>query len=353
MPDAHKLTIAVTGASGYLAGRLIEHLDGDDRIERILGFDLREPETASKKLVFDQLDIRNEYLAQRLAGVDVVVHLAFIMDPIKDESRMRDVNVAGSQNVFRSSAEAGVKKIVYTSSATVYGAHPDNDFPLTEESPLRANLDFSYPAHKLEVEYVIKEFRQEFPDITMTVFRPAIVFGSHVDNAWSHMLELPVAFGVRGHDPPLQFVHEEDVARALHHAVGATLDGPFNLAPADHIGVDEMLAIIGRKRISLAEPSAYGMAEKLWSAGLGEAPAGMLHYLMHPWVVSPAKLVATGFRCERSSTDAFAETATASRPYVRIGRSRVRKDMARRGALAGLMLGGAAVGLKAVRSRSD
>lgn len=353
MPDAHKLTIAVTGASGYLAGRLIEHLDGDDRIERILGFDLREPETASKKLVFDQLDIRNEYLAQRLAGVDVVVHLAFIMDPIKDESRMRDVNVAGSQNVFRSSAEAGVKKIIYTSSATVYGAHPDNDFPLTEESPLRANLDFSYPAHKLEVEYVIKEFRQEFPDITMTVFRPAIVFGSHVDNAWSHMLELPVAFGVRGHDPPLQFVHEEDVARALHHAVGADLDGPFNLAPADHIGVDEMLATIGRKRISLAEPSAYGMAEKLWSAGLGEAPAGMLHYLMHPWVVSPAKLEATGFRCERSSTDAFAETATASRPYVRIGRSRVRKDIARRGALAGLMLGGAAAGLKAVRTRGN
>lgn len=353
MPAAHKLTIAVTGASGYLAGRLIEHLEDDQRIGRILGFDLREAGSSTPKLVSDQLDIRNGYLAQRLAGVDVVVHLAFIMDPIKDEAHMRDVNVAGSQNVFRCAAEAGVKKIVYTSSATVYGAHPDNDFPLTEESPLRANLDFSYPAHKLEVEYVIKEFRQEFPDLSMTIYRPAIVFGSHVDNAWSHMLELPVAFGVRDHDPPLQFVHEDDVARALHHAVIEDLDGHYNLAPADHIDVDEMLRILGRKRISLTEPNAFDMAGKLWSLGLGEAPAGMLHYLMHPWVVSPARLEATGFHCERSSADAFAETAMAAKAFVRIGRSRVKKAVARRGALAGLLLGGAAAGFRMARARGD
>ena len=353
MPATHKLTIAVTGASGYLAGRLIEHLEADDRIGHVLGFDLREPDSAPSKLVFDQFDIRNEYLSQRLTGVDVVVHLAFVMDPIKDEAHMRDVNVAGSQNVFRCAAEAGVKKIVYPSSATVYGAHPDNDFPLTEDSPLRANLDFSYPAHKLEVEYVIKEFRQEFPDITMTIFRPAIVFGSHVDNAWSHALELPVAFGVRDHDPPLQFVHEDDVARALHHAVIEDLDGPFNLAPADHVEVDEMLRILGRRRINLTEPNAFDIARKLWALGLGEAPAGMLHYLMHPWVVSPARLESTGFRCERSSADAFVETAARAKGFVRIGRSRVNKDAARRGALAGLLLGGAAAGLKMARSRGD
>jgi UDP-glucose 4-epimerase len=153
------LSVAITGVSGYVGGRLIELLEQDDRVSRILGFDIQPPsETRSTKLVFDSMDVRNPALAARLTGVDVLIHLAFVMDPIRDESSMRDVNVNGTQNVFRSAGKAGVPKIVYTSSAVAYGAHPDNDVPLTEDSPLRANLDFSYSAHKLECEYVLREF---------------------------------------------------------------------------------------------------------------------------------------------------------------------------------------------------
>ena len=200
---------------------------------------------------------------------------------------------------------------------------------------------------------MIKEFRPEFPDITMTDLQAGDrVRSSRGQRVVAHS---GVAGGLRrsGYDPPFQFVHEDDVARALHHAVIEDLDGPFNLAPADHVEVDEMLRILGRRRINLTEPNAFDMARKLWALGLGEAPAGMLHYLMHPWVVSPARLESTGFRCERSSADAFAETTARAKGFVRIGRSRVNKDAARRGALAGLLLGGAAAGLKMARSRGD
>ncbi|MGH2730306.1 MAG: SDR family oxidoreductase [Actinomycetota bacterium] len=351
MPPKKKLTVAVTGASGYIAGRLIEALCADDRVGRVLGFDIRPAAVAHEKLVLDTLDVRDSALEARLAGVDVVVHLAFIMDPIRDEAMMRDVNVNGSQNVFKCAGKAGVKKVVYTSSATVYGAHPDNDVPLTEESPLRANLDFSYPAHKLEVEYVIKEIKEEFPNLTMTVLRPAIVFGPNVDNAWSHALEFPVLFGVKGYSPPIQFVHEDDVGRALHHAVTHDLDGYYNLAADGWLEADEVLQILGRRRVDLPEPAAFALADRLWALGLAESPAGTLHYLMHPWVVATDKLRDAGFVAAKTNLDALIDTAQRAKGHVRIGRTRVSRSSLARGAAAGVGLAGAAATMRALRRR--
>lgn len=336
------LTVAVTGACGYIAGRLIEELGSDAEVDRILAFDIRPPtRPLPSKAIYDTIDIRDPALEARLSGVDVVFHLAFIMDPIQDESEMRDVNVRGTQNVLWSAARAGVRKIIYTSSAVVYGAHPNNDFPLTEESPLRANLDFSYPAHKLEAEFLVREFREEHPDVLVTVLRPAIVFGGHVDSAWSHFLELPFHVTVAGYKPPMQFVHEDDVTRALRHALVNDLDGAYNLAPPDHLEFDDLVTIIGRRRIELHEQSAFDIVERLWNLGLAEAPAGMLHYVMHPWIVSPEKLESTGFRCERTGREALEETVKRAKRVIRLGRSRVERTALRRGAVAGAGLTGA------------
>lgn len=342
--------MAITGAAGYIAGRLIRSLLADDRVERVLGFDVRDPQVDAAKFVFDPVDVRNPELRRRLEGVDVVVHLAFIMDPIQDETFMRDVNVNGSHNVFEAAAAAGARKIVYTSSATVYGAYPDNPIPLTEESPLRANLDFSYPAHKLEVEYLVRDFREQHPEIVFTLFRPAIVFGANVDNAWSHVMEMPFLPLAEGHNPPMQFVHEDDVADALGFAVHRDLDGAFNLAPEGWLEGDEVLAMVGRRRLDLPEPKLYRLADRLWRLGLAEAPAGIVHYVTYPWVVSPAKLAAEGFSAARSNSDALGETAETVRGKVRIGRKRYEKAHLARGA-AGLGAA-AALGVLAMKRRS-
>ncbi|MDQ3916577.1 MAG: NAD-dependent epimerase/dehydratase family protein [Actinomycetota bacterium] len=344
-------TVAVTGASGYLASALIRRLAADDAVGRILGFDVRPPRESHDKLVSDQVDVRTPGLAARLAGVDCLVHLAFVMDPLRDEASTRDVNVNGSQNVFKSAGRAGVPRLVYTSSATVYGAHPDNPVPLTETSPLRANLDFSYAAHKLEVEYVVREFEDEFPDAHVVMLRPTVVLGPRADNAWSHLLEAPVLFGVAGHSPPFQLVHEDDVARALHWAVRTPERGVFNLAAQGWLDAEEAPAIAGRRRRLLPEPLAVAVAERLWRLGLSEVPPGYLHYAMHPWVVSTEKLAAAGFTCERGNEETLREAVAATGAHVRIGRARVRRGDLVKGAAAGLGVAGAAGLALAVRSR--
>ncbi|CAN5516928.1 SDR family oxidoreductase [soil metagenome] len=340
------VTVAVTGAAGYMGSRLIRTLCAHERVGRVLGFDLRAPDLRADKFVFDTLDVRDERLASRLGGVDVVVHLAFVMDPIEDETEMRDANVNGTQNVFNCAAESGVGKIVYTSSATVYGAHPDNEVPLTEESPLRANLDFSYAAHKLEVELIAREFRSDNPDVSLTVFRPAIVFGTGVDNAWSRFIEAPILFAVKDHAPPFQFVHEDDVVAALSFAVFRDLDGVFNLTPRGWLANDEAAGLIGRGRTELSERTAFSLMDRLWTRGLADTPAGMLHYVMHPWVMSGAKLAEAGFVCERSNADTFKEALSNLKPFVRIGPARLRRSTLHRGAaaVAGVAIAAGALG---------
>ena len=61
---------------------------------------------------------------------------------------MEDINRSGTRNILDLSARAGVKQVLYTSSTTAYGFYPDNDRPLTEESPLRGNNDFTYAKNK-------------------------------------------------------------------------------------------------------------------------------------------------------------------------------------------------------------
>lgn len=347
--DDEHLAVAVTGVSGYLGTRLVEQLDLDDRVERVLGFDIRPPSVRSEKLLYDAVDIRSDALGPRLEGVDVVVHLAFVMDPIKDEREMRDINVNGSVKVFQAAANAGAAKIVYLSSAVVYGAHPNNPLPLTEDDPLRANLDFSYAAHKLEVEYAVREFRSEHPGIVFTVFRPAIVFGRHVDNAWSHMLETPVVFGVRGYSPPLQLVHEDDVADALVFSVFEDLDDAYNLAPGDRLPAERIVEMAGKRRIELDEPRAFSMMDRLWSLGLAEAPPGMLHYVMYPWIVSIEKLTKAGFEPARTGEEALLETLERTRGVLRLGKRRILRQKLIKGAAAGAGLAGAALAARTLR----
>lgn len=344
------MTVAITGASGYLGRRFVRALVAEPAVGRVLAFDTQPPAgPPAAGVVFDRLDVRDPALAARLEGVDVVVHLAFVMDPIRDDNLMHDINVNGSRNVFTCAAKAGVARVVYTSSGVAYGAHPDNDFPLTEDSPLRANLDFNYAAHKLEVELVLAEVRADSPSTRFCVLRPAIVFGPEVDNAWSHQLELPVLLVPAGADVRLQFVHQDDVAACMLHCVLAGLDGVYNLCPADHVGLERIAELAGKRVARLPEQTLYAALERAWRLGLGEAPAGMLHYVTHPWVMSPAKLAATGFECTRTSAQTLAETLAVLPSRWRLGRVAVGRQALRRGgALAALA---ALAGVASARAR--
>lgn len=343
--------VAITGVAGYLGRRLLGRLERDPDVERVVGVDVNEPIAGSPKLQLHELDVRDARLAKVLVGVDTLVHLAFQHDPIRDEALMREVNVGGTRSVLDAAAATGVRKVVYPSSATVYGAHPDNDVPLSEASPVRANADFAYAVHKRETEGLIEAFRREHPDVVVTVLRSAIVFGPTVENFVSRMMEAPRLLTVRGYEPPLQLVHEEDVASALAFAVRADLDGVYNLAADGWLSAAEVLALSGKKRVELPEAVAFSMAERLWRSGLTVAPPGELHYVMHPWVVDNAKLRSAGWTPAYTNREALLEALEAHRNWIALGRARLRKDSLAKGAAATLGAIGAMALVRRARRR--
>jgi nucleoside-diphosphate-sugar epimerase len=345
--------VAVTGIAGYLGQRVLARLEASPDVTRVIGVDLEDPIQGTPKLEFHQVDARDARLGKIFVGVDTVVHLAFQHDPIRDEEKMRSINIDGMANVLEAAAATGVRKIIYPSSATVYGAHPDNDFPLTEGSPLRANPDFAYAAHKLETERRLDTFRAQHPDIIVTVFRSAIVFGPSVENFVSRLMEAPRITTVRGYEPPLQLVHEDDVASAIALAADKDLPGVYNVAADGWLSSDEVVQLSGKKRVELPEAVAFSMAERLWRTGLTTAPPGELHYLMHPWVVDNSKLRAAGWSPQYSNREALLETLESHRNWISVGRARVRKDSLAKGAAATLGAVGAMALVRRARRRGS
>jgi nucleoside-diphosphate-sugar epimerase len=335
--------IAITGVGGMVGRRLVEALDQDPAVTRIIGIDRRMPEgLSSPKLHFRVGDVRDERIAEALVGAEVLVHLAFRVDPIHDASAMRAVNVDGASAVFEAALSAGVEHLVYPSSVLVYGAHPDNDVPLTESSELRGIPNFPYAEHKLDVERWLAPWIEHHPELAVTVLRFGALLGPGVDNFITRSFEAPRIPTLRGHRPPLQFLHPADAVSAMQHVIRERLTGYYNVCADGWLSFDEVTAIIGRGTIEVPEEVAYGTVDRMWTLGLGEQPPGVLALFTHPWVMSAQKLAATGWRPRHSNRDAVATMAAEHSDYLTVGSLRVRRgDLRRLGvlALAGVALG--------------
>ncbi|MDA8137673.1 MAG: NAD-dependent epimerase/dehydratase family protein [Desulfobacteraceae bacterium] len=141
--------VMISGVSGYIGSRIAAAMDQREAVAEIVGIDIRPPRVQSEKLKFFSLDVRAPLVdLMRAHHVDTVIHAAYVLPPIHDTALMEAINVTGTRNVLEAAAETGVEHLLYTSSTTAYGFHPDNETPLIEESPLRGNDDFTYAKNK-------------------------------------------------------------------------------------------------------------------------------------------------------------------------------------------------------------
>lgn len=327
--------VVVTGAGGLVGRRVVTMLLASDAVGHVVALDVDTSRlTPRPNMTVRTVDVLTDDLDEVFAGADTVVHLAFLLDPIHDEDHMRRVNVEGTQQVFEAADRAGVDTVVYLSSATVYGGHRDNPVPMDESAPVRPNDEFSYARHKGEIERWLADWL-EGRDLTATILRPSLIAGPGVENVFSRALEAPRFLRVVGHEPPMQFVHVEDVASAIVLAVEEHLPGVYNCASEGWLSFDEILGITGIKTVDMGVEVAFATVERLWRTKLAEYPPGALHYWMAPWVVTSRKLIDAGWRPKHSNRDALAELVAEHSDHVAFAGVRVRRDLLTAAGVAG------------------
>ncbi|HXY95095.1 MAG TPA: NAD-dependent epimerase/dehydratase family protein [Acidimicrobiia bacterium] len=315
--------IAVTGASGLVGQRLLPLLAEHPEVARVVALDVREPDWRSRRVEFHRIDIAGTQLKPLLEGVDVVVHLAGVVDPILDEALMARVNVDGTRHVLAAAASVGARRFVRISSSTVYGAWPDNPVPLTEDMPLRPNPHFSPAVQGAEVERLIAEWRAEQPGVTVTTLRSAPVVGPGAERLPARILLGRPPLRVRGAAPPVQVVHVDDLAAALALVSTADLPGVYNVAADGWLDAGAARSLLPRTSAPAVPEDVLERAlRRSWGLGLGEIPPGVVPYLVHPWVIANDRLKGAGWMPTRSNEEAIAEALDALPPRTSI-RTRV------------------------------
>ena len=284
--------IAVTGASGYIGERIVDRLLREDGVAKVVGIDIRPSPLENPKLVTVHQDITKPlahvFTQHRVEGV---VHLAFVLRQLRDREQSRRINVGGASNVLWASEASGVRRIVLLSSATVYGAHADNQALLDEDTPLRPPPAFNYANDKVQVEWFYRAYAEGRPHVELTTLRGCVVMGPNVDNFITSALDKPALIGVGRNDPGMQFVHEEDLVEILWRCISEPHPGTFNIAAPGAVSWSEVVRMSGKRLFRLPALMAYGITDLTWKLHVQDDSPGVgLDWIRWPWQVSTARL---------------------------------------------------------------
>jgi UDP-glucose 4-epimerase len=235
------MKVVVLGASGNAGVALLRALEAEPRVEDVVAVARRPPaDWSSSKTTWRALDIAADPLGPVVRGADVVVHLAWLIQPARDVEQCRAVNVIGSRRVMAAVAEAGVPALVYASSVGAYSRGP-KDRPVDESWPTGGVPTSFYSRHKVEVERLLDGFEIERPDVRVVRLRPGLIFqrgaASEIRRLFAgpflpSPLVAPRWIPIVPRHPRLRFqaVHADDVADAYRRAIVGDARGAFNIA---------------------------------------------------------------------------------------------------------------------------
>jgi len=297
-------------------------LDTDPEITRIVGIDIAEPSFTAKNLEFYKMDIRSPDLVDVIKGCDTVVHLAAVSE---DPNEIQDVNVGGTRSVVDAISRAGVRKLIFASSHSVYGAHADNAYPLTESAPVRPSPENVYARSKAEAETIVSYFAHEHPDAVVTTLRIAWTAGPNLPTSHARAVDHKVRFVIAGYDVPMQTVHEDDAAGAIAHTIRNDLPGTFNVCADEAVQAPE--EILGQKKVVIPLEKATRIFDKLSAAGVGPSGA-QLPLLMYPQVMTNEALSKAGFSPKYTARQTLEAAAEARRQWMNVGTFHVKRRSA-------------------------
>lgn len=256
---SEKGTVFVAGGAGFIGLHVVNQLLERDYKVRIFDNMWRGDRDAANELaktgnveVVDQ-DIRSGAAVQAaMKGADRVVHLAAdsIHKSVADPYSSVDINMVGSHNIFSTAADQGIKRVVYASSASVYGDPKvlpmHEDVQLDPQTPYcigkRTGEDLlAYYGRKTGLSWIALRFFNVYgPGQKTTAYYTSVInhFVNRIRNG-----EPPVIDG-KG-DQSMDFIHVEDIARAVVLSVDSEkANVPINVGTGIQTSVRDLAHIL-------------------------------------------------------------------------------------------------------------
>lgn len=231
----------VTGGAGFIGSHVVSIL-----LER--GHEVTVLDSLSSgrlanlnplgKAKFGEGDVRDEKLiSAAVNGIEAIFHRASSVGNAKSMKNPRhdaEVNVVGTLNILEAAREFGVRKIVFSSSAAIFGELKGSI--ITEEHP--AEPDSPYGASKLAAEKLCLDYQRMYPRLEVVCLRYFNVFGSNQRfDSYRNFIPIFAHHLLRGEPITIygdgkqtrDFIHVSDVARAnLVAGENRGVSGAFN-----------------------------------------------------------------------------------------------------------------------------
>jgi UDP-glucose 4-epimerase len=278
------MRVVVVGATGNVGTSLLQALADDDQVDSVLGVARRLPAVSVAKTEWARADVTSADLTALFRGADVVVHLAWLIQPSRDLARLRHVNVDGSARLFRAVAEAEVPALVYASSLGAYSPGP-KDRRVDESWPVEGVPTSFYSRHKAEVERLLDEFERKQPDVRVVRLRPGLIFKREAATGIRRLFMGPllpsrlVSSGLISFVPDIpglrvQAVHSLDVGEAYRLAIVGGERGAFNIVADPPLDAALVGRLLGARTVRVTRPIARGAFDLAYRLRLHPSPPG-------------------------------------------------------------------------------
>lgn len=230
---------AVTGGAGFVGSYLVKRLVKENHnvivIDNLYRGKLENLRDVSDKIQFQKIDIRDfdstRNIIKNTEGVFHEAALTDVQESFTKQDEYTDVNVRGTENVFKIAKEFGIK-IVYASSSSVYG-NPEKT-PITEDSK-RSPIN-PYGNTKLEDEFLAEKYAKD--GVSIIGLRYFNVYGKGQTGSYAGVItkfinnlregKQPIIFG--NGEQKRDFIFVEDIAKANIAAMRSNVkNGFFNI----------------------------------------------------------------------------------------------------------------------------
>ena len=247
--------ILVTGGSGFIGRHLVNALLSLDKKVVVLdNFSTALNNTIPQGAIVVQADMRDaRQIAEAVKGVELIFHLAANANgtiSINDPRFDFETNAMGTFNILEAALATGIKRVVYVSSASVYGI--PQQFPMSEQHPTKPFVP--YGASKLMGELCCLSFFNS-QGLPVTIARPFCVYGSGENPKLAlvevsrylrwHLNQRPIQIVGDVDQKTRDFVHVSDIVQALLLIAEKAEAGEiFNLGSGKEISMRRLVATI-------------------------------------------------------------------------------------------------------------